>query len=156
MYYAYKYACVQRLLCVSCSYYVYIIFKCIYMYRWKSGKRAPRAESLTPPPPLVHCIYIYTHHLLPAPSRIGVVRHANSLEFLHVYNKLRTADNICPGYLQLLLLLLLCLPAAAATTKSLYVCRWLAEFSLGSDARTTRTADNARCKPSPISRSARR
>lgn len=56
-----------------------------------------------------------------------------------MYNKLRTADNICPGYLQLLLFYIIFL-----STRRNYevLTRLLKDRRLRSDSQTTRTDDD--------------
>jgi len=61
-----------------CYYYVYIIIILLYIHTGRVVGGSPRAVFNAPlhyPSPVPPS---------PVPSRIGVVRHANSLEFLHV------------------------------------------------------------------------
>lgn len=88
-------------------------------------------QSLTPP-----CT---TYHLS---RRCRRGRHASVLfvtrtaRNFYMYNKLRTADNICPGYLQLLLLLFF----TRHRHNEILTC--LPRDRLRSDSQTTRTDDD--------------
>lgn len=83
---------------VSCYYYVYIIYI--------GGPRAVLNEPTPPLPLTIHALYYIpitcpacavTHQCCSSREQLGIV----TCTINYVY----TADNICPGYLQLLLLL---------------------------------------------------